>query len=235
MYKILFFVIVIFFGVQNHAQTIVIPQKLQSERGNEDFQLKAFLKFSLEKRGFDVLNADDLDAEKRNKPCDYYYTDVLEDNKFMLTRLRIVIYDCQRHEIVTSTFGVSKEKEYKKAYQLAFREAEKTLVINENVLSKNTNSAETITVEKQISANAEVLNTNTQNSEWLYAQPIVKGYQVVNSKPEVVFKIFNTSKINHFIVSKNNLNGIGYLEEDKLIIEYYIDNQLIKEIHQVKF
>ena len=91
MNKFLFFLLSIgFFG---YSQTIVIPQKLQCERSGDDFQLKLYLKLALEKRGFKIFQADEMSTDNKNRPCDFYYVDVLEENKLMSTKLKIVIHD----------------------------------------------------------------------------------------------------------------------------------------------
>jgi hypothetical protein len=219
------------------SQTFIIPQKLHCARGNEDFQLKYFLKLALEKRGFTVINASELTQEQKNRPCDFYYVDVVEDNKFMSTRLQIAVYDCQRHEITLSNFGVSKEKEYKKAYQLAFREAEKSLVI-ENLTIKQPevkkDAVQKTSTLTSIKFNEEIVEKNELKS-LLFAQPITNGFQLINDKPEIVCKIFNTSQAKIFMIQKSENFGIGFLEGNFLSIEYYKDNQLIKEVLEVKF
>lgn len=239
MSKLLFFLFSI--GYFGFSQTIVIPQKLHCERNDDDFQLKFFLKLALEKRGFETMPAIDMSDENRKSPCDYLYADVLEDNKFLATKLRIVVYDCHRHEISQSEFGISREKEFKKAYQMAFRDSEKTLVIQKNNLKK---------IEKDQPKNIEVGNTELKtetlatpikaisastNENTLFAQPINSGFQLINTKPEIVCKIYKTTQPNYFIVEKNQIFGIGFIKENKLIIEYYIDTTLTKEVFDIKF
>lgn len=235
MNKFLFFLLSI--GLFGYSQSIVIPQKLQCERGNDDYQLKLYLKLALEKRGFNVINALELTAEQKANPCDFYYADVVEDNKFMNTRLQIAIYDCQRHEITLSDFGTSKEKAYKTAYQLAFREAEKTLVI-ENLAVKKPEINKEIVQKTHTLTNIRfeenVVDTHEQKS-FLFAQPITNGFQLVNDKPEIVCKIYNTSQPKVFIVEKGTLFGIGILSKNLLSIEYYQADQLIKETFEIKF
>jgi hypothetical protein len=230
MNKFLFFLLSIgFFG---YSQTIVIPQKLQCERSGDDFQLKLYLKLALEKRGFKIFQADEMSTDNKNRPCDFYYADVLEENKLMSTKLKIVIHDCHRHEITVSDFGVSKEKEYKKAYQMAFREAEKTLIFNKKEIVNSASKNETI-IENQI--NTTQIKEDNKTNQIIFAQPITHGFQLVNTKPEIVCKIFKTSQPKQFIVEKGALHGIGILNNNMLLIEYYQAGELIKETFEVKF
>jgi hypothetical protein len=213
------------------SQTIIVPIKLSAQRNDDDYMLKTFLKFAIEKRGFTALFESDLTKEQLNRPCDFYYVDVVEENKMLSTKLKITVADCQKKIISASEFGTSKEKEFKKAYQIAFREAEKSLVVNLD----QTPAIAVKPAQTQTSAPQEVKTTTPENGQFLYAQPIANGFQLINEKPEIICKIFKTSQPKAFIVQKSNVYGIGYLEGDQLTIEYYLDKQLNREVLAVKF
>jgi|694.fasta_scaffold01221_35 hypothetical protein len=229
--KKIFFIALCLNSLMVCSQTIIVPNQLSAQRNADDYQLRTFLKLALEKRGFKTTFESDLSKEELNKPCDFIYADVVEENRMMSTRLKITVADCQKKIISASEFGSSKEKEFKKAYQLAFREAEKSLVVNfdqKQAIEVNPSQAQT-TVSQDI-------NTATQDKGiLLYAQPIANGYQLINEKPEIICKIFNTSQPKTFIVQKSTVHGIGYLVGDQLTIEYYIDHQLKREVLAVKF
>ena len=67
----------------------------------------------------------------------------------------------------------------------------------------------------------------------LYAQAIDNGFQLVNTKPEVVFKVLKTSVKDVFIL--NSKNGILCKVGEKWIAEYYENNQLKQDIYEIKF
>jgi len=224
-------IILYFIGLLTYSQIVIIPNTLQAQRGDEDYQLKTFLKYALDKRGIVSVFASDLTKDQISMPCNYFFADVVEENDLFATILKITISDCQKKIVSASNFGVSKEKEYKKAYQMAFREAEKSLVVNfipTQIIDKQIESTPKPVDEK---STKEVSQTNSV----LYAQPINNGFQLINDKPEVVCKIYKTSQPKNFIIQKSENFGIGYLEDNLLIIEYYKANQLMKEVLVVKF
>jgi hypothetical protein len=67
----------------------------------------------------------------------------------------------------------------------------------------------------------------------LYAQPITNGFQLVNSKPEIVYTLLKTTKSKVFILK--NEKGIVYEKGGKWIVEYYKASTLIQEELQIKF
>ena len=67
----------------------------------------------------------------------------------------------------------------------------------------------------------------------LYAQPITNGFQLINTKPAVVFQVLKTKLKDVYIIK--NKNGILYKNENNWVAEYYKNNALIVESYQIKF
>jgi len=69
-----------------------------------------------------------------------------------------------------------------------------------------------------------------------YAQGIENGYQLVDSSPKIVMKMFTTSKPNMYLGEDTNGNsGLVYSENGAWFFEYYERNQFIKNTLQIKF
>lgn len=69
----------------------------------------------------------------------------------------------------------------------------------------------------------------------LYAQPITNGFQLVNTEPKVIYKIYNTTVKDYFIASKGDLQGVLYAKDNQWFFEYYQNDKLISEQLEVKF
>ena len=74
---------------------------------------------------------------------------------------------------------------------------------------------------------------NPKSSIILYAQAIENGFQLVNTKPEVVFVILNTNAKDVFILQGKN--GNFYKNGDYWVAEYYEGTKLEKKEFKVKF
>ncbi len=69
-----------------------------------------------------------------------------------------------------------------------------------------------------------------------YAQAIENGYQLVDSSPKIVMKMFTTSKPNIYLGEDTNGNsGLVYSENGAWFFEYYQGNQFMKNNLQIKF
>jgi hypothetical protein len=67
----------------------------------------------------------------------------------------------------------------------------------------------------------------------LYAQALKNGFQLINTKPEVVFIILNSNLKDVFIIKDKN--GVFYKVGELWVSEYYENKQLIQKEFQVKF
>ena len=67
----------------------------------------------------------------------------------------------------------------------------------------------------------------------MYAQSIENGFQLVNTKPEVVFKILKTNLKDVYIITDKK--GVFYKVGERWFAEYYENNQLQQIEYQIKF
>ena len=74
---------------------------------------------------------------------------------------------------------------------------------------------------------------NNNSFPLLYAQPLSKGYQLIDEQPKKVFVILKTDKNNVFIL--RNKTGIVYKVNDYWKIEYYEGDQKIIKQFNIKF
>lgn len=67
----------------------------------------------------------------------------------------------------------------------------------------------------------------------LYAQPNPYGFQLVDSTPKVVYILLKTDKSEVYILKDKN--GIVFKKDNQWIAEYYVANELVKRVLEVKF
>jgi hypothetical protein len=88
---------------------------------------------------------------------------------------------------------------------------------------------ETIPAKKE----AKKETSKTTSVDVLYAQPNANGYQLVNTKPEIVFVLLKTNTANKFIIKDKN--GTLVKDGDFWLAEYYDNGKLVTKKYQVKF
>jgi hypothetical protein len=97
------------------------------------------------------------------------------------------------------------------------------LMVTQEVTVKETTPVKTV-VKKDIQKNTIIK---------LYAQPNANGYQLVNTKPEIVFVLLKTNTADKFFIKDKN--GTFVKDGDYWLAEYYDNGKLIVQKYEVKF
>ena len=225
----------------NDYQYIIVPAKFTDFKAEGKFSLNLSTKLLLQKYGFKAfLTTDSIPDEIANSSCKKLYADLVTDNGILTTKVKIVIKDCREKIIYETAFGSSREKELPIAYNFAFREAAKSFEkLNYKYNEKNDINAMTVVPTIEPENNVPTSSTNSTPSEtnqvFYFAQPIVNGYQVVDSEPKIIMKLFNTSQKNVFMAVKGAVNGTVISKNGEWYFEYYENGKLVSELLKLKF
>jgi hypothetical protein len=227
----------------NDYKAVVVPLKYDFLKGENQYRLSTLTKFNLNQAGFVAFyNKETFPTEYSNR-CDLLYIDVVKESGFLTTKLFITMKDCNEKIIFQSTVGKSKEKDYKIAYNEALNEAFQSVYDLQYKYSGAVSKTEPIVVqtqsapvvlEKAIVAEAKV-NVESKDANLLYAQATPTGFQLIDSTPKVVMKLFKTSQANSFIAIKDTIQGSLILKDNQWYFEYYQNDKLISEKVAVKF
>ena len=228
----------------NDYKYIVVPTKYEFLKEENKYNLNTSTKLLLEKYGFVVyMNGQDVPTDIANNRCKSLNADLINDSGLFITKLKLVLKDCKDNVVFETEFGRSREKEYALAYNQAFRDAAKsfetlnykfngnqTTSINQNVIVKPIETKATL--ETAIPSSGP---TKTLANGQFYAQPIENGFQLVNTEPKVIYKIYNTSVPDFYIALKGEQQGVFFKKENSWFFEYYQFNKLYSENVGVKF
>lgn len=84
-------------------------------------------------------------------------------------------------------------------------------------------------------ASKDIKTADKKSSDLLYAQPTSYGYQLIDSEPKVVMKVYKTSNANSYMAKKGDVQGALVAKDNQWFFEYYQNDQLISEKIDVKF
>lgn len=235
----------------NDYKYAIVPEKFSFLKEKDQYRMNTLTKMFMEKYGFmTYFDTDILPDEVSSQNCNKVFVDVLSDGNMFMTKLTVVMKDCKNNVLFTSSEGISREKDFKISYNQALREAfnsfgalgykyNGTVTDIQTVIVKTINDGSVIKQEVIPAKNQKTeeinSNSNFSNSSTVFAQPIENGFQLVDSAPKVMLKIFNTSEKNVFIAENNQGKGILYLKNENWIFEYYAAGKLITEIFRIKF
>jgi hypothetical protein len=131
MKKILIFTLVFIgflsstFGQEiNSYKYVIVPSSFEFLKGPNQYQLNELTKFLLEKNGFKAyLEDEELPMELNQNRCKALIANVESHSGLFSTKLIVVLKDCKNKQVFVSEDGRSREKNYKRAYQEALRNA----------------------------------------------------------------------------------------------------------------
>lgn len=230
----------------NNYQYAIVPEKMSFLKEKDQYRLNTLLKLYLDEKGFKTFyDSAELPPEVAANKCAALKVDVTEKKTMFTTKLTFVMKDCLGNTVFTSKEGISREKEYKTAYNLALRDALTSL--DEAHYAYNGAAAQQIdrpsapapvpTPVKADAAPAQPATTQTVNipAGTLYAQPTATGYQLIDTTPKIVLTLFKTSGEDYFIAENNNAHGIVFKKNGEWFFEYYNNGKLTTDKLAVKF
>lgn len=112
----------------NSYQYVVVPNKFEFTKEANMYQVNSLTEFLFLKYGFEAyMEGDNFSEEIKEAGCKVLYADVEENSGLFVTRLNVILKDCNNNKIFVSEEGTSRSKDYKEAYHEALRQAFKSI------------------------------------------------------------------------------------------------------------
>jgi hypothetical protein len=232
----------------NDYKAVVIPMKYELQKTENQYRLQTITKINLQKAGFSAFYNTETTLAEFPDRCSLLYVDVKKENAFLTTKLFIVFKDCYGTVIYQSPIGKSKEKEFEASYVEALNQAFVSVYDLNYKYNGNTNFSpksgfvsQTVPVTAAVPAvapsipNTETKTTDDNTANLLYAQPTSYGYQLIDSEPKVVMKVYKTSNPASYMAKKGEVQGALVSKDNQWFFEYYQNGILISEKVEVKF
>ncbi|NMH87772.1 hypothetical protein [Flavivirga algicola] len=152
----------------NDYKYVIVPNKFDFLKEKDQYQLNSLAQFLFNKYGFEALKEGDTYPEDliRNR-CLALRSDVTKEPGMFKTKLAVELKGCNDQVIYTSQLGISREKDYAKAYVEALRAAFKSIEMlnykyepNERITSLQTQSSGE---KNEVAQEIEVLKQEIQN------------------------------------------------------------------------
>jgi hypothetical protein len=136
----------------NDYSYVIVPEQFEFLSEKDKYQLNSIMEFLFNKHGFHAFKNSEAPNSKR---CDGLYADLEQGKAFLKTKFTVLLKNCDGELIYRSPDGISKFKEFKKAYQDALRKAFKGIEAlhvqqREIVYFEDTTSSEAIKDEAPV-------------------------------------------------------------------------------------
>lgn len=229
----------------NDYQYVIVPKQFDFLKEPNQYNLNTLTKMVFEKHGFKAFFEDELPKNLANNRCRLLYGTLIKHTGFLSTNLVIELKDCQGNILFDSETGRSKIKDFKQAYYDALRKAadsmdslnyhytgKEIIVKQDENIQPATPQIKQADIKVTVPGNAAPI---TDTPVKLYAQPIENGYQLVDTTPKIVLKIYRTSQENSFTAVSEDKNGVVFKKDDGWYFEYYQNGNLISQKLDIRF
>lgn len=106
----------------NSYKYILVPKQFEFQKSEDQYQLNSLTKFLFNKAGYNVLFTDQqYPSDLTNNSCLALKVKLNNNPSMFKTKMNFDLYDCKNKLVYSTKESVSREKEYKKAYQEAIR------------------------------------------------------------------------------------------------------------------
>jgi hypothetical protein len=248
VYQLLFFILLAVAGYSqttiNSYKYVIVPDRYDFSRENNQYGLNTTTKLLLEGKGFTVFLGDEaLPQDVAANKCSALKAEVVQKKGLFVTNLTLFLKDCQGNIIFKSKEGKSREKEYHVAYDQALRDAFTSLndvpykydgtvfTQTQPVAVAPATPAATATTPAPAPAPAAV----TEITGTLYAQAVPNGYQLVDTTPKKVLTLLKTSIQDYYIATAGASGGIVFKKDGEWFFEYYKDDKLVSKKLEIRF
>lgn len=224
----------------NDFKYVIIPDKFEFLKANDEYQLNSLSKFLFNKYGFTAFLMSDQKPDDANDRCKALYMEVLDSSGFIRTNLEVQLKDCNGNEVFKSMKGWSKSKDYKKAHQEALRKAFNTIKLLNYSYTGKTDASGDVSKKEVTRSEPIVNNTTAVLKPSLQKETVKKKKQYLYEDKEfdlrktsfgfellamngVEGKLYASSKDNLFIMHLKEKQGIAFFSKSgDLVFEYLV-------------
>jgi hypothetical protein len=226
----------------NSYKYVLVPDRFDFARADNQYGLNTTTKLLLEQKGFEAFfDGQALPPAVAANKCNALKAEVVQKKGLFVTNLTLLLKDCQGNIIFKSKEGKSREKEFPVAYDAALKDA--FLSLNDvpykydgTVFTQTQQVAVTAaTPAAPSAAPASTLPAVTEITGVLYAQATPNGYQLIDTTPKKVLTLLKTSMPDYFIAEAGVSSGIVFKKDEVWYFEYYADNKLVSRKLEIKF
>jgi len=223
----------------NSYKYVLVPERFDFTKENNQFGLNTTTKLLLEQKGFAAfVGNEELPPTVAANKCNALRAEVVEKKGLFVTNLTLLLKDCQGNIIFKSKEGKSREKEFQVAYDEALKNAFSSLNgVPYKYDSTMVAQPQLVTATPAVSSSAPVAANPAigEITGTLYAQVTPNGFQLIDTTPKKILTLLKTSMQDYFIAEAGPSNGVVFKKDGEWLFEYYKDNKLVSQKLEIKF
>jgi len=217
---------------------VVVSEQFEFQKEKDKYELNSLTKFLFNKHGFHAFF--DREVPSNVNRCNGLWAEAEGTPGFIITKVQLILRDCNGIEVYRTKFGKSKVKDYKKAYYECMREAF-TEIESIGVQQKEIGATEYLVVpaETVVAEKSEVIIDNTSSENTVIIN------NTLNNLPSSKYTNYS-SKGKSFLLRKtsngynlyqefenldNDLQLVGKIKVTSTNLEFIDTNNIVSSVH----
>ncbi len=221
----------------NDYKYVILNDHYEFLNKKDEYNLNTLTKIALQQKGFEVyFSNEQFPEDLALNRCAALQGDVLSTGNFMVTELTIVLNDCNGNLVYKTVKGKSKEKNRRKSYYEALREASHSLeALDYKYMGKDAAPSKAV-ASKTETLIAATPSKRVNNDNLLTASPTSYGYELLDKANRLVLKMYKTAQADYYSAKMETLTGFVFNKDGQWVFEYYDRNdKLVSEKLNIKF
>lgn len=202
------------FDNYNH---IIIPTKFMIQETENEFQLNSLVRYLFKEEGFTVfMDSELLPDEYASNPCSGLRVELDKKFNIIQTTIFVNLYDC-KNSVVFSSKGTSREKEFKKGYQEAIRNAfleieSANFSLVSSTSEQSVEEDKVLTMEERNEMRKQVVRNQSEvyehNGELFYFFPVEEKIHIYGSNAYDILAKLTPINEEMFIYNSDEIDGV---------------------------
>lgn len=217
----------------NDYKYIIVPDRYAWAGEADKHQINSLTTFLFKKYGFNAYQLGEiLPGDMNAGGCNSLTADVTENSSFVKTKLKVTLKDCKGNIVFVSQEGISKEKDFKRAYHEALRNAFisiSDLEYTYNGQKEQTQTAAQVQEEKVVPLKVKetsIVQKVEEQSKIMKQRPSSQTEKTAQVEPAVTPQIRSSTVLNNVGIYRS-LDGSYYMNVDEEKIVFYEGDKII--------
>lgn len=203
----------------NDYKYVIVEDQFHFQNEANEYKLNGLVRYLFRKHGFTaIIEGETLPEDMINNYC-LALTSEVKVKGALRTKAQIILKDCQNNVVFMSAEGVTKEKDFARAYDLAIRKAFESFEgLNYRFIAKETEDSSKATSEANTSVNDMTKDETTVDMPTKrIKKPVINDKEAseeTDGSPKAVVNELNANKTFTAEVTNNGYQLIDNITKD---------------------
>ena len=218
----------------NNYEMVLVPVRFEFQSEDNQYRASTMLKAGLTEVGFKATYSNENAKVNFSDRCNLLSANLINHPNLLKTKMQFQLVDCNGKVLYETPIFESKEKDRQTATRACL---DLILAALKEIKYQFEGEKALPSIEKPVEVQNTVSKTDSKIdlTKVLYAQPTENGFQLVDTTPQLVMKLFKTSQPDFYTAQFQNQTGMVFKRDNQWFFEFTQDGTLKTVPLTIKF